>query len=363
MSYHSDTGAQISQAVGDYFERPPVATAFKDGIMNFRPQLDENYPGKLTSFQDGSLGSLAGPLFVNGEQFDAPLEIRHGGPSVPGGSVLGRGGETNGAQNGGGVLGSGASEGNGGTYPEAAPGPIDAYADGIVGTMPYTETMPGPHMAYRDGVMGANSLHRAAGRSQFSGLRGLGALLGLGSSPKIIDLRDPATLREVKQAMSFAVPDVAMTEAGVTVYDAAYYASPIWEPKASEILGTWLERYLAAMPGTPAAALVTIGEAGTYPTPIALMTMIAQSVGSPGTPGNPEFFQTNYPILSAFSRAAQAAEMDFSGFSVVPPYASEAARSAGGQGARLSTMALVGLGVVGALGAALIIHTTVKRKK
>jgi hypothetical protein len=368
MSFHSDTGADFAQAVGDYFERPPVAMAFKDGIMNHRPQLDDNFPGKTMAFQDGSLGALGLPLYVNGEQIDTPLSIQHGGPPPNGGGVLGRGGASNGENSGGGVLGEGGAEGNGGLYPEVAPGPIDAYRDGTVGTPDWQEAMPGALTSYGDGIVGNSSVDASVLsslrglRPRRRALRGLGALLGLGSDATVVNLRDPATLREVKQCLSQSVPDEAMTEQGATVYDAAYYASPLWEAKASVLFGIWVQRMVAE--GLSAEELATsCGEGCLVPTARAVMAMVAMSIGSPGMPGNPGWFETEYPILSGFAYAVRDAGFDLSGFTVLPPYRTEEEQSAGAQGARLSTMALVGLGVVGALGAAVILHTTLKARK
>jgi hypothetical protein len=397
-AYFSDQGTPIQQGVGDYFERkPPVATAFKSGVfgrqlpgdypgklMSFRDgslgeyfgnrppvatafksgvfgrQLDENQPGPLMAFRDGSLGSLGLPLFIDGQLMEDPVAITHGQPPGSGG-VLGPGaGPGGGAVSDGGTLGPGAGEG-GAVGPEVQPGPLTAYQSGILGEPPYPELMPGPLTAYREGVLGRPAYARAPGFAWPT------AGLGVVADPKTIDLRDAATVAQVKQAIAMAVPGVALTQEGSTYYDELFYESPLWGAKASELFAAWLDMFAeldqpAGQPEIPRAELAVDVPGGIYPTARGLVTLVMMGVGSPGMPGNPEWFATNFPKLKMFVEAAIAVGMDMTQLSVVPPFFSEGERVREAKGIKMSTVALVGLGVVGVLGAAVVIGTRRKRR-
>lgn len=95
MSYYSNVGATIRQAVGGFVHasRLPVAMAYKDG-------------------------SLGGPMYLNGRLVQRPVTIRH-------------------APNGVGSM----------------PG-VQAYREGVLGNPAYPVPRPGARQAYRDGILG-----------------------------------------------------------------------------------------------------------------------------------------------------------------------------------------------------------------
>jgi hypothetical protein len=333
-------------SLGAYFEgSPPAAAAFREGSLG--RQLDENYPGPLMAHQDGSLGSLGLPLFVDGRLVEEPITITHGQPSQPGATI--------GPGDDGGVLGPGAAEG-GAMYPEVQPGPLTAFRSGILGAPEYIEQMPGNLTAYREGVVGNPIYDRPAGVGAFGAVGTAGT----------IDLSNPAVVKEVKMAMAMGVPGVALSDEGSAYYNELFYADPLWGPKATELFAAWLDMFAgltlpADTPAVPRSELAVEVVGGMYPTARGLLTIIGMGVGSPGQPGNPAWFEANFPNLKAFMDAALQVEMDTSALKVLPPFFSEGERVRAEEGIKMSTVALVGLGVVGVLGAAIVLGT--RRKK
>ena len=356
-AYFSDQGTPIQQGAGSYFDRrPPVAEAFKSGV--FGRGLDENYPGPLRSHQDGSLGSLGLPLFVNGNEIIEPVSIAHGARPATDGGTLGTGGGQSSVVSDGGTLGAGASQ-NGAAMPEQMPGSLIAYREGILGQPQYSRDMPGPLQAMYGGTVGAPPYAEAP---RFTWPT---AGLGAAPDPQVLDLSAPAVVKEMKAALAIATPAVAMTEEGLNYFTEDFYQSPYWGPKASELFAAWLDQFeetaAAAQQAASRSGLSVDVPGGLYPTPQGAITVAMMGVGSPGTPGNPEYFRSNFPALSAFVLAGVATEMDLSDFVVVPPFFSESERLRETKGVKMSTIALVGLGVVGALGAAVVIGT--RRRK
>lgn len=343
------------RGVGEFFDVPPVAMAFKDGVFGYRSQLDESYPGPLVAHADGSLGAFGLPLFIDGTEVDQPVTIVHGGRPTADGGVLGTGARDAGVSDGG-TLGAGGAEVPG--SPELQPEPLISYRDGILGHPDFIEQMPGRLQAYGDGVVGNPRYERPAWN--------WGALSGLGSvgDPHVLDLRDAATVREVKYALGFAMADVTLSQEGQAVYTPQFFDEPVWSILAAELFTQWVARYTSQVgAGVTPQMLAVNGTGGMYPTPMAVQTMVAMGVGSPGQPGNPVWFQTNFPVLAQFSQAVVAAGSDLSQFTVVGPYFSQHERREGESGTKFSTLALVGLGAIGAIGAALVVTTVLKRKK
>jgi hypothetical protein len=327
MSYFSPQGAPIAEAVGEYFGRPPVAMAFKDGV--FGRQLDENTPGPLTAHRDGSLG---GPLYINGELVPQPVIIRHSG----GGEEL----------EGGGILGAGAEPTSEPYGPELAPGPIDAYRDGILGAPPYAVPMPGATRAYREGIIGAPPYHEPAAFSL--PVSGLGA-----TAATVLDLTDPAVVKELKLAIAWSWGE-PLSEVGQQTWDAAFYDDPIWGAKATQLLNGWVDFILAhpnTAAGTTRQLLVLDTAKGAYPSPVGINAIILTGVGAPVAVN--VNFERDFPHLFAW-RTALLGGAAASDFELLPPYFSEAERLAGASGVSMSTVALVGLGAVGLIGAAVV---------
>jgi hypothetical protein len=380
MAYYSDQGARIAQSVGEFFpgKAPPVAMAFKDGV--FGQQLDENTPGPLMAhgdgslgrlrsrrtrggvrgigeyfpgpsgppvakaFEDGSLGSLGAPLYVNGEVVDSPITISHGNTLGPGGA--------NGAADvtDGGTLGAGASQSPGASGFAEDPGLLTSWQDGILGNPPYAETMPGPLRAQNQGIIGDPPYEHAPGYVWPTvPVSGLGAVSG---GPGVLDLKDPATVRELKTALMFAWPE-SLTQDNQRIWDAAFSESAIWGPKASDLLDRWVEQFLL-LPDVPAevtrSSLVVDTPRGSYPTATGVGAIVTTGVGAPVVGFD---FAGDFPILHAWMQVGQ--QTLGQGVSVVAPYFTESERVAGGGGLSMSTIALIGLGAVGVIGAVVVL--------
>jgi hypothetical protein len=350
-AYFSHQGATIQQGAGEYFgDLPPVAQSYRDGSLgrrrtgtrglgdyfdgvppyaqsfsdgSFGGELGAEYPGPLTNFRDGSLGALGMPLWLNGKQIDGTATIVHGDSPTAGGGVLGpdAGGD-------GGALGPGAATVE---DPRVA---VTPWGDGVLGAPASASSAGGNLESYNDGIMS---------------LTGLGAV----TAPNVLDLTDPAAVRELKAALAYAYPPAL---ADTATYDEAFYANPLWDAKATKLATDWAKAFTTGS----TASLLTSASGGQYPTSSGVASIIATGVGAP-IENRPAWFQSSFPILFAYYSAAIAAQMDMSKFSVSKPFFTAEEAAGGGGGMKMSTMALIGLGVVGAIGAALVI-THVKKK-
>lgn len=333
---------------GDYFEAPPWAGAYQDGSFGYGSPETASYPGPLQAHRDGALGALAGALFINGQELTGNTTITHTGDSA-GGGILGPGGEASSVTDGG-SLGPGASEGK-------RMRDVVAYRDGILGNPWPQESFPGPSAAYSDGVVGSPLWE--SGPDLDMPISGLGAA----SAANTLDLRDPAVVKELKAALAFAIMDVALAEGGRMVRDELYYQDPNWTAEATEHATEWAARYLAAQslgPDQESAVLIrTAG--GAYPNVKGVVGITAMGVGSPQ--GDPGYYATNFPRLKAFTDALNASSFAFDQFAVAEPFYSATQRSQGGSpGVRMSTVAMIGLGVVGMIGAA-VVYSTLRKKR
>ena len=319
------------------------------------------------AYRDGALGALD----ANGAPADVAVALPSSGQSPgdggslgPGaagngartnGGTLGPGGAENGANTNGGTLGAGAAEGTG-PAPESQGGPLMAYREGILGHPDCLPPPPGPLTAQYDGILGRppyNYNWPVAGLGQTAG------------PANIVNLKNAQMLKEIKTAMSMATANVALTMEGMAYWDEWYYQEEFWSPKASELLLDWLDVYaeLAGAQAVPAEQLAVASDKGTYPTPIAIGTMVAMGVGSPGMPGNPDYFRTNFPSLAAFMDAVIASGSNYGQFATNPPYFSPTELARGEEGGlQMSTVALMGLGLVGIGGIALVLMTSRKKK-
>lgn len=174
---------------------------------------------------------------------------------------------------------------------------------------------------------------------------------GLGAaSAGVLDMTDAATVRELKTALAYGWGE-SLTQENQRIWDAAFFESPIWGPKASDLTDRWAAQTLA-LPDTgdlTRAALVVDTPRGSYLTAQGVGTLIALGVGAPMVGLN---FAGDFPILSAWMAATQ---QDPASASVTPPYFSESDRTGGGLGINMSTVALVGLGAVGLIGAVIVL--------
>lgn len=182
-----------------------------------------------------------------------------------------------------------------------------------------------------------------------------GVLRGIGAAAEgTLDLTDPATVREVKTALSFANPDITLTPEGQAVYTESWYASPIWDKVTSELMASFLAKATSEPSTYKETDLATTTDKGSYPTAAGIITMLAVGVGSPGYGDDPTYFAKNFPILSTFSQKVAEAGGDTAKFDVKAPYFTESEKVKGKGGLNVSTMALIGLGAVAALGAYMI---------
>jgi hypothetical protein len=358
--------------------------AFKDGV--FGQQLDETMPGPLAAHRDGSLGQLRrrtrgtrgvgeyfpgagapvaqaykdgslgslGDMYVNGQRVDSPITITES-------NSLGPGGQNGGADvTDGGTLGPGASQLPGASGFEEDPGLLNAWQDGVLGNPPYSESMPGPLRAQNQGIVGDPPYDHAPGyvwpTVPVSGLGVVG-----GTSPAQLDLKDPATVREVKMTLAYLWGE-ALSQDNQRIWDQEFYESAIWGPKASDLTDRWAQMVLSHPDTGPEATrgtLVVETPRGTYPT-LGGMMWCALMLEAASQMDNPLDFQGGFPILYAW---LQTIKGDPEAATLVPPYFSESDRVAAANGIKMSTVALVGLGAVGLIGAAIVLGGRKKKPR
>lgn len=195
---------------------------------------------------------------------------------------------------------------------------------------------------------------------------GIGAYMAaMAGSPTVLDLTDPATLREVRMATAMIVPELALVDKSVdprpTVgpgyFDDKFYESPIWTQKDVELWAAADDKIRKLTGNTYATGTLSLEKgAAVYPSPLGAAVAASLGVGSPGSPMFADFSK-NFPVLHAFLTAAVAAQMNMSGFSCVPPYTSDSERVRGGDsggsfaGLSGSALAIGGLVIAGAIAA------------
>jgi hypothetical protein len=333
VAYFSQQGAAIAEGVGAYFDQaPPVAMAYKDGVFGRRLRDQD---AKLMAYRDGALG---GPLYLNGQLLSEPVTITHAG-----------GGEGS----DGGVLGPGAAEGSGAEGAESSPGLLTAYREGILGSPPYIQAMPGRRRAYREGIIGAPAY------DEMATLELPVAGLGAAANGTTLNLKAADVVRQVKEALALSWGE-PMTEVGQQTWDRAFYDSPIWGAKSTELARGWAEYIVAhpnTEPGVTTGLLLVETPKGAYPTPIGVNAMIMTGIAVlEGVDMN-----ARYPDLAAWMAAGMGGAAPDS-FEVIAPNFSEAERIAAETGGvKMSTVALVGLGAVGLIGAVVVLKG--RRKK
>jgi hypothetical protein len=300
--------------IGEFFDagpgqHAPWAGAYQDGIFSDGGVIE---PGELHAYKDGSLG-----------QYE---QARAGGGDIHAFRE--------------GILGAYEQAAAGIGFDQAAAGlGLPLYVDG--------QQVDRPMTIYH-GPAGVGRLGHVWARHE--SYRGLGQ-----AASGTLDLTDPATVREVKTALSFANPDITLTEEGQKLYTESWYASPIWDKVTSELMASFLAQATSPPSTYKESDLAVTTDKGSYPTAAGVMTILAVGVGSPGYGKDPTYFQTNFPILSAFAGQVAAAGGDTTKVDVKAPYFTESEKVKGKGGIPVSTMAIVGLGAVAAVAAYLVL--------
>jgi len=247
-------------------------------------------------------------------------------------------------------------------------GPLQAYADGIVGGSASNAEMPGPLFAYHDGSLGEGPTSDDAGgtpisvfqdgifeRSESSPNFGplqafhdgsLGVFGGLGADALTLDLGDQATLTEVKTLLSMASGGYAASTDAQKVYTPDFYTSGIWEPSASAL---W--QYIVSNIPQMSGKNVSDSAGGrTFPNALGL-GIIVGFMAAPSTSAlGPDWVKKNMPNLFAWFTGGAGP--------VLPPYFTLADKTKGQRastgGAKASMMVWYGVGAAALLGVALV---------
>lgn len=244
-------------------------------------------------------------------------------------------------------------------------GPLLAYADGVVGGDTTDADSPGLLFAYKDGSLGRAlgsddddatpvcAFHDGSLGERYDGMNTFGPLLAyhdgsLGATQVALDLGDQSAMTEVKAMMSLLAPEQTLTADGQKVYTADWYTSGIWDPQAS-LLWQYIVSKTAALSGKDVS--VTANDQ-TFPNATGVGFMVA-TIGAPTASAyGPEYLKKTFPILSAWFAAG--------GGPVLAPYLSLADKTreqrAASSGTKMSTMAMYGLGAVALLGLALVLR-------
>lgn len=329
MAYYSGSGQTIRQGaagLGRYFqgEAPPVH-AFRSGVLSGLGEFMSWAPGTevptVQSFRDGILGSDSRNWStIPGEgKAGALMAYKDGslGQYEQAAAGLGRFQQ--------------AAAGIGATYEQAAAGiGYPLYMDGQLVQRPMTlyhgpargmRGVPhGPLMSYRDGVLGA-------------------AVDGA-----VLNLQDPAAIRELKMLLYLFGAGTAEGESGPVEVTEDFFASPIWGAKATEL---W-KRVQSRAPQLQLAEASITKNGASYPsaTAIAYMMMLTQQT-------MPDQLQ-HYPLLSQWADNAGKAT-DPKEVQVTEPFFTEAEKVRGKgvlfAGMQGKTLAMVGLAGAAAIGA------------
>lgn len=290
MAYHSSSGQIIRQGaagLGEFFDggpgsEPPPVHAFKEGILGSSGDSwvasmgDE--PGPLMAYKEGVLGQymqaaagveqaaagLGYPLFIDGMPVEGPVTISH---------------RPNGA----------------GSYFSGEARPVHAFREGVLGEYFSGTSSKAPLMAYRDGSLGADG----------------NGVLSEKSLEGVVDLQDPRVIKEFKGMMALLRPDLTQVQTadettgmGTGYFNEAFYASPLWTQKASQLWQAVVDGMLSGGVVENADAEMFLkdssvnGQARLWPTGLGAGTAIAMLIGGPGG-GQPAYVQNNFPNLYA----------------------------------------------------------------
>lgn len=165
------------------------------------------------------------------------------------------------------------------------PSQEDAYEDGVFAD--FSNLSVGPLESYQEGSLG----------------------IGQVAMPTTLDLKDPQSVKETKTAIGIA--SGAMAQQYLEKWNEEFYASEIWDERATELWRfflTFIKTKLPAVSTTYTDAQLTVSTSkGEYPTATGLLLALTTGVGSPAFPGNPNYFATNFPKLSAWMQTVAAA--------------------------------------------------------
>ena len=292
MAYYSNSGAQIySGAAGLGQNRGGPLTAFRDGSLGRRRAGTgaANWGRSPMAYQDGSLGGFGAGMGANWGR--SPMAFQDG-------SLGGQG--------------YGPREAfKDGSLGESGPGPLRSFEDGSLGMPLFLADKDGIRhletpVTIHHGPLGEYFAPRGMGE-YFSGMAGCrGCGLGQTSSPTL-DLKKPATMLEVKQALVLAPWMLSFLEKPEVAADVE---DPVWTKMSSQMVGAWVSGYvdfLYAQPTPPASTKVEFLDAllessfeGEFFVPNALgirNIYFGATLGAASVNANPA---ESFPILTKF---------------------------------------------------------------
>jgi hypothetical protein len=186
----------------------------------------------------------------------------------------------------------------------------------------------------------------AAGMGEYFAADGLGVIAG-----NVLNLTDPAVVKEVKTAISMVVPAVTTTTAAQAVYNDSYYANGLWDTPATS---AWFQaaQVLGTATQTPAASLNVTDGTNMYPNAAGIAAIGAFLTAQLGQP-----LATNFPRMAAF--------INSHGTDVAQPYytVTDKARGDSDSGATMASMTKMGLYGLGAVALIGVVVAVTGRKK
>jgi hypothetical protein len=232
---------------------------------------------------------------------------------------------------------------------ESAPS-VFAFQDGVLGAP--RGSSDGPLMAYKDGSLGMPlhidgrlvtrpvTIHHGPmnGALPSGALRAYrdGVLGAADPATKVANLRDPATLKETKGTMAMAAPGVALADPSVTqneksgggYFDTAFYDSPVWGAKSSELWSA-VSANILKLPNAPykESDITREKDGNVFPTPTGLFAAIV--LAFPPTGGFPPAFQNQFPNLFYWATNVVASGGKLDSFKVTEPFFTEGERVKG----------------------------------
>ena len=248
-------------------------------------------------------------------------------------------------------------------------GPLQAYADGTPGGVEPNPDMPGPLQSYHDGSLGGlgdddastpiSVWHDGVLGNRRSGMSTFGPnqayqdgslgeyFSGIGATTAMtLDLGDQSAMTELKAMMALMAPEQTLTADGQKVYTPDWYTSGIWDPQAS-LLWQYIVSKSAALSGKDVS--VTSGNQ-TFPNATGVGFMIAMIAAPSSSTYGPDYAKKSFPIITSWYAAG--------GGPVLAPYLSLTDKTKDQRATAslfgLSNMALYGLGAAALLGLALV---------
>jgi len=289
MSYYSTEGATIQEGAAGI------------GVGDYYLSMGNVPAGRLRAFKDGSLGRrVSGQMRGIGEYVEA---------RAAGGGVH--------------AFKQGILSGLGQHYDDTEAS-LHAWRDGVFSYQ--ADALDGPLRAWNDGSLGQAP----------------------GGGPTL-NLKDPVTMQELKSVLVMSVG--TPTPEAQQMWGKDFIDDPIWGPTSVALWNSWLLSVGPRVGVTTAAAAnaLTAARGGnTFPNAKGVATALSASVASPGFPGNPAYFTTNFPRMSAWFQQFANAGADGK---VTDPYFTVAQKTKGDKapgGIKISTVAWIGAGGVAA---------------